>query len=398
MMAAATIVEEQPSAQVILIEKNPRLGRKVIISGGGRCNVTTGITNVRELLTNYPRGSKFLTSAMNQFSPDQVYGWFEGRGVPLKIEADNRVFPVSNDGHDIVGVFERLFQKSNCELRLEAAVERVEKKSIDFEIILKSGETLTVDKVIITTGGLARRYTGSTGDGYAFAEYLGHTVTPISPSLNSFLTAEAWPGQYAGISFERIQLTWQQNKKTTATGPIVFTHKGLSGPAVFRLSAQVAHEQYSKEHPLSITIDFVPDQSSDQVLQELNQLIERQPKRFAKFLLQPWLPKRLAEEVMTQLCIPADQHGATIGKASRRALVHWLKACPLHVIGRSPGDEFVTAGGVDLTEVNPSTMESRVCSGLYFAGEVLDIDGYTGGFNLQASWATGRLAGQSASL
>ncbi len=395
MMAAATIVEEQPSAHVVLIEKNPGLGRKVIISGGGRCNVTTGITNVRELLTNYPRGSTFLTSAMHQFSPDQVYAWFEERGVPLKIEPDNRVFPVSNDGHDIVKVFEKLFTQSGCELRLNVAVETIQKTPTGFKIILKSGETLTADKIIITTGGLARRYTGSTGDGYAFAESLGHTITPISPSLNAFLTADTWLGQYAGISFQRVQLTVQADPTVTALGPIVLTHKGLSGPAVFRLSAQVAHQQYSKAHPLLITLDFVPDTSFDQILDELNRVIEHQPKRFAKFLLQPWLPKRLAHEATVQLRIPPDQHGATIGKASRRALVQWLKACPLHVIGRSPGDEFVTAGGVDLTEVNPSRMESRLCPSLYFAGEVLDVDGYTGGFNLQASWATGRLAGQS---
>lgn len=393
MMAAATVLEQSPQVRIVVIEKNALLGRKVIISGGGRCNVTTGIHNVRELLSRYYRGSKFLTTAMYQFPPDQVYQWFEERGVPLKTEADLRVFPQSNNGKDIVRVFETMFAESNVELMLRQSVSNVEKPDAQFTITLKDGKQLRVDVLILTTGGQAYRHTGSTGEGYMFAENLGHTITDLAASLNSFHLKETWPARLAGVSFEKITLRVPSNKKYIATGPIVFTHKGISGPAVFALSAQVAFEHYSPAEPLAMTIDFIPDHTIEKVQALLQHHITQQPTQLYTKTLQTWLPKSVIKELMIALEIPEDIRHASVSKQMRLDTVHWLKSCSVQAVGRGAGSEFITAGGVDTKDVNPRTMESLVCPNLLFAGEILNMDGITGGFNLQAAWATGRLAG-----
>ena len=191
LMAAAALTEMNPSADIWLIEKNNGLGKKVIISGGGRCNVTTGIRDIRTVLTKYPRGTKFLSKAMYAFSPEAVYNWFEAHGVPMKIEEDLRAFPQSNNGEDVVRAFEDLFGDSSVRIMLKAQVTHVEKDSAGYKITFKDGQApMIVDNVVLTTGGQAYRHTGSTGDGYAFAMELGHTITPLAPSLNAFTTKE----------------------------------------------------------------------------------------------------------------------------------------------------------------------------------------------------------------
>lgn len=397
IMAAATIIEESQKQgidvpEVLLFEKNPGIGRKVIISGGGRCNVTTGIQEVREVLQKYPRGKKFLNKALYHFPPTDIYEWFEAHGVPLKTEADMRVFPVSDDGKDIVRVFEELFAESASSLHLKTGIVEVIKQGKLFMLITSTDQTIEVDKLIITTGGQAYRHTGSTGDGYAFAERLGHTVTKTAPSLNSFILSEKWTTELSGVSFENIVLTVPGHKEYYAEGPIVFTHQGMSGPAVFALSAQVAFENYTKQQPLAMHIDFVPDMSFDELRNQIKKEFEDQPKRFVVKTLQQWLPKSVLHQMMMQLDIE-DGKNAECSKKNIERMIHWIKKCEVHAIGRGAGSEFVTAGGVELKEVNPKTMESKVCPGLFFAGEVLNVDGVTGGFNLSASWAAGRLAG-----
>lgn len=393
MMAAVNAREHNPTATIIVVEKNAVLGRKVIISGGGRCNVTTGITDVRTVLTKYPRGGKFLTSAMYAFSPDQVMQWFEQHGVALKVEDDQRVFPQSDDGKEVVEVFERLFREQHIEALTRDAVTDVRREGNQFMVTLKSQRVITADALILTTGGEAYRHTGSTGDGYGFAEALGHTITPLASSLNSFVLAEAWPKAHSGLSFERVGLMVQERSHYIAEGPIVFTHQGISGPAVFVASGLVAFTTYNKTAPLPLWIDFVPNETQEQLLTVINHHIEQHPKQLLKTLLHTWLPLAMVETVMNELHIPLIQTNAETSKHTRRAVVMWLKACAVSAIGRGTGAEFVTAGGVDTKEVDARTMESRLCPGLFFAGEILDVDGFTGGFNLQASWATGRAAG-----
>ncbi len=394
LMAAATIQELAPEAQVLLIEKNKVLGRKVSISGGGRCNVTTGIRDIRELLTKYPRGSKFLTSAMYQFGPEKVYDWFEAHGVPLYTQDDRRVFPQSDRGTDIVAVFERLFAHSKVHVHSETSIDQiVQLPSKQFKLQSKTGTSYTVDRLILTTGGQARRYTGSTGDGYLFAETLGHQITPLAASLNSFIVSDSWIKDLAGVSFVAVGLAIAGQKQYHFTGPIVLTHQGLSGPAVFALSSQVAFLNYTKDHPLPLLVDWLPTLSTEQLRHELNQIITLNPRQQLSTTLHAWLPKSMVAQLLAVLQLPADKINAEVSKVMRQRILDHLKQCPLSVVGRGTGDEFVTAGGVELTEVNPSTMESKLCPGLFFAGEILNIDGYTGGFNLQSAWATGRLAG-----
>jgi len=405
LMAAATLLEADPKAEIFIIDKNDGLGKKVIISGGGRCNVTTGIQDIKVVLTKYPRGSKFLTSAMHKFSPTDVYQWFESHGVPLKIEADSRVFPLSNDGHDVVGIFEKLFKKSDVKLVLNTQVSCIKKIGKSFEVGLNNVETssegvsttktLLVDKIILTTGGQAYRQTGSTGDGYAFATSLGHTITELAPSLSALFTQETWPAKVAGLSFQSAELNVKPPHSTI--GPLLFTHKGISGPAVFALSSLVAFEKFDAKHPLEITIDLFPDKKATDLTSSIEAVKLANPKKSWINVLSALVSKSLAEVVCLELKIDGEKKSHDVSKKDLARCVDWLKGVPLHIISRSAGEEFVTAGGVNLKEVDPTTMQSKICSGLYFAGEILDIDGFTGGFNLQASWATGHLAGTSAS-
>ncbi|MEK7655161.1 MAG: aminoacetone oxidase family FAD-binding enzyme [Patescibacteria group bacterium] len=397
LMAAASALKTNRETEIFLIERNDGLGNKVIISGGGRCNVTTGITDVSTVLTNYPRGGKFLSSAMYRFPPDRVRAWFEARGVPLKVEDDLRVFPVSNDGRDIVGVFEKLFQSQKIRRLLNTSVKRIEKREQQFYLFFKDQpKPLVVDRVILTTGGQAYRHTGSKGDGYAFAQSLGHSITQLAPSLSSLFTKETWPAEVSGMSFERATIRALRDKKFSRTGPFLFTHKGISGPAAFAFSSIVAFESFDREHPLDILVDLFPDETRDDLRKTVETNISKNLKKSFTNSFVGIIPKSLSEILCDQLKIPQEKKSGEISKKDIARCVDWLKGIPMHVISKGAGDEFVTAGGVNLKEVNPTTMESKLCNGLFFAGEILDIDGFTGGFNLQASWATGSLAGERA--
>ncbi len=398
LMCAAAVFEADPSVDIFLLERNEGLGKKVIISGGGRCNVTTGIQDVKMLLTKYPRGSKFLTTAMYAFPPEAVYEWFESHGVPLKNEPDNRVFPISDDGHDVVRAFEELFAMTRVQIMLGSNVTSVAKEGDEFLIYRKDTvEPLKVDKLVLTTGGQAYRHTGSTGDGYAFALALGQTITPLAPSLNAFFTKEKWTAKVSGIAFENATITAKLATEKEFTGPFLFTHKGVSGPAVFALSSLVAFKQYNAESPLPITIDLYPDDSIDELTGKIDVLRAVHGHKQFSNVLAMLVPKSLSEVVIHELGLSETKPANEFSKKDVSRCAGWLKAIPLNVVQRGAGDEFVTAGGVQLLEVDPTTMESKVCPGLYFAGEILDVDGFTGGFNLQASWATGYLAGTSLS-
>lgn len=393
MMAAAMAVDQTRKCSVSLYEKNAYLGAKVLISGGGRCNVTTGIFDIKEMLKNYPRGAKFLMTAMFRFPPEKVMAWFEEHGVPMKIEKDLRVFPVSNNGKDIVGALEKYLRLHGVEISCNMGITQIAKEGKQFKITSKDGRTSISDAVILTTGGNAYRHTGSTGDGYAFAEALGHKLTPLGQSLNSFKIAEKWVSTLAGVSFEKAKLTLGAYKRL---GAFVFTHRGVSGPAIFALSSYVAHEPISVQKPLRLTIDFFPDEKFDGFERRFFDLIQKNPKKSLTNFLDILLPKSLCKVVASLSNIKGYVKAGSFTKENRSVLAHLLKEFPMTVIDRSGGEEFVTVGGVDLSQINTNTMESKICHGLYFAGEVLDIDGFTGGFNLQAAWATGALAGSKA--
>ena len=392
MMAAATLIESGKPCRVLLFEKNKKLGAKVIISGGGRCNVTTGLTNRQELLKKYTRGGNFLKAALAKFPPQTVYEWFETHGVPLKTEADSRVFPLSDDGHDIVKIFEDLFAQNDSELHLLTSVESVENVGEQFLLQTNRGNFHS-DFIIITTGGSAYRHTGSTGDGYAFASALGHTITPVGPSLNSFMIKEEWPKELSGISLADATLKYT---KTAVSGPLLFTHFGISGPVTFSLSSHIPYEKISPDAPLTIQLIPLAGKSFQDWEAVLLDTIAQHGKKHLNTFLQTFFPKRLVSALLRLGGIKEHAPLSELSKEKRRALSHLLSGnIRLNLTARRPGDEFVTAGGVSTNEINPQTMESLKTKGLYFGGEVMNVDGVTGGFNLQASWATGRLAAKT---
>lgn len=393
MMAAVRAAEF--NAEVILVEKNAVLGRKVLISGGGRCNVTTTTSDVKELMKCYPRGSRWLRFAMHEFGPERVYNWFEDRGVPLKVEGA-KVYPQSNKGTDVTEVFQKIFEENGVELILRTATSAVSKKGDKFVVTMADGGQVEADRLILTTGGHAYSHTGSTGDGYSFARDLGHTITPLEATLTSFFTEEEWVEQLSGVSFENVKFKLVGEGKYEFSGPFLFTHKGVSGPAIFALSAMSAFEKCTKENPLRLFVDFVPSLNHEQLQNEIRDKIQEHPQAMISKNLLGYVPKSLLALILKLLNIDAEKKSVELAKKDLNKLVEALKNFQLNLIGRTPGAEIVTAGGVDLSEIEDKTMESKICPGLYFAGEIMDVDGFTGGYNLQIAWATGRLAGESA--
>lgn len=405
MMAAVSLIEGRGKTgeeiEIYLFEKNAYLGAKVLISGGGRCNVTTGIHDIKKLLENYPRGAKFLRTAMYDFTPAKVMEWFESHGVRLKTEEDLRVFPASDNGKDIVGALEKEIRGSNTKIFFNTNVIKIEPVNGDtndtkFRIITKN-ESHELDFLILTTGGNAYRHTGSSGDGYAFASSLGHAITKLGPSLSSFISQETWVTNISGVSFEKVELTLTSHdgKQTWhRAGPLLFTHKGVSGPAIFALSSYATYEMISREKPLTLNINFFPEKSDREFSQHFQAMANTHGKKLLINFLDIFLPKSLCE-IIVKLSETQDIRAAEMNRELREKIIKYIRNLELKIIGRGTGDEFVTAGGVPLDEVHPNTMESKIRPGLYIAGELLDIDGFTGGFNLQASWATGHLAGKS---
>lgn len=381
MMAAAALIESNIKADIHIFDANTKLGVKVMISGGGRCNVTTGITQQHILRKQYTRGANFLKAALSKFSPKHCYNWFEKHGVPLKTESDNRVFPKSNNGTDVVHIFEKLF-KNHATIHFKTRIQTITKSNNRFTLTTPK-ETLTFDFIILATGGNAYRKTGSQGDGYHFAEALGHTITPLGPSLNSLLTKEQWPKKLSGIALSSATLT---HNKTSVTGPFLFTHFGISGPVTFALSSHLAFENL----PCSITLN--PDtQNWKKILTN-----KSDAKKQIKTILSNQFPSRFAEQLCILTDIKPDTKLADIQTNNRKHLIDLLiNGLPLTLTKRRPGDEFVTAGGVNTDEINSQNMESKITPNLYFTGELMNIDAVTGGFNLQSSWATGHLAGYS---
>ncbi len=393
MMAAARAIEL--GADVVLVEKNAILGRKVLLSGGGRCNLTTTVSDVKELMRSYPRGSRWLRFAMYEFGPERVYSWFEEKGVPLKVEG-SKVYPKSNKGKDITAIFDKIFAKEKFDLFLKTAVTDVKKEKGKFIVNLSDGKVIESDKLIITTGGHAYRCTGSTGDGYDFAQKLGHSITSLKATLTSFLTAEKWVKDLAGVSFEKVKFKLVGERGYEFSGPFLFTHKGVSGPAIFALSAMSAFENCDEKTPLKLFIDFVPSINREELQKQIKNKMEENPQVVVLKNLRKYVSKSLLSLIFQLLQIDGNKKSAEFGKKDLNKFVESLKNFELNLVERTPGSEIVTAGGVDLSEIDNKTMESKICPALYFAGEIMDVDGFTGGYNLQIAWATGRLAGESA--
>ena len=385
----------QRGLHVVLLEPNKMLGKKLRITGKGRCNVTNHC-DVKTILANIPGDGRFLYSALNRLGPQETMALFESLGVPLKTERGNRVFPVSDRSHDVANALERAYAHAGGKVVHAAATDILTQDGAVSAVVTTEG-TIDCDAAVICTGGLSYPLTGSTGDGYRFAQRLGHTVTPTRASLVSLESEDPWCAEMQGFSLRNVTLTVydEQNKAVYSDlGEMLFTHFGVSGPLVLSASA---HMRDFSRHKYRLSIDLKPaldEKTLDARL--LRDFAEFQNKDLSNALVK-LLPHSMIVPVICQAGLSPQQKVNELTKQERRALLETVKQFSVDIASCAPVEQaIVTSGGVKVSEVSPKTMESKLVRGLYFAGELLDVDAYTGGFNLQIAWATGRLAGASA--
>lgn len=381
---------------VLLLEKNEKLGKKLYITGKGRCNITNA-GDMDTLFANVITNRKFLYSAFYAYDNFRVIDFFENHGVKTKVERGNRVFPVSDHSSDVIFSLRRALQKAGVEVRLHMSVKELAVEGNQCKgVRLSDGTIENADAVILATGGFSYQSTGSTGDGYAFARKCGHTVTEIEPSLVPFTTKEAYVPQMQGLSLKNVRITIKKDKKTVFEefGEMLFTHFGVSGPLCLSASSLVGKEL--KKQNLSMRIDLKPALTEEQLDQRLLRDFDENKNKQFKNSVQGLLPSKMIPVVIELSGIHPDKKVNEIKREERSHLISLLKHFPVTLTGlRDFNEAIITRGGISVKEVNPSTMESKLISGLYFAGEVLDLDAMTGGFNLQIAWSTGYLAGDS---
>ncbi len=389
--AAITSAEVLGGAgEVTLYEATPHLLAKVRVSGGGRCNVTHACFEPAELVKKYPRGGRELLGAFHRFQPRDTVAWFAARDVATKTEEDGRMFPVTDDSQTIIECLMAAARKADVKIIPSMGVRKAEWVEEKFLLTFTNDSAARYDRLIIATGG------NKSSGGLAMAESFGHTIVPPVPSLFTFHIQDTRLHDLSGVSVENVVLTAPGTKLRT-DGPLLVTHWGLSGPAVLKLSAWGAREFAGQNYAFPIHINWVPPRTRDTLLKDLSLVREQNArKQVATFSPVP-MPQRLWERFVIAAGIPATTPWAHVSNPSLQALATQLTASEFKVDGKSMfKDEFVTCGGVKLSEVDFKTMESRQRPGLYFAGEVLDVDGVTGGFNFQNAWTTGYLAGSAA--
>lgn len=394
LMAAVSAAEA--GARVTLLERNEKLGKKIYITGKGRCNVTNRCDG-DTFRKNVVKNPRFLYSALNGLSPEDLMDWLARRGCPVVVERGNRVFPESQKASDVTRAFERELRRLGVTVRLNARVKGLNVQGGHITgITLESGEVLSADRVILCTGGQSYPSTGSTGDGWAWLRKLGHTVYPALPSLAGLASDEGWVKELQGLSLKNVTLTLSRGKKKlyTELGEMLFTHFGISGPLALSASAYLT--ELSPEE-VQLTLDLKPGLSREQLDQRVQRDVSAAPRKQLSSLLCGLFPARLAQS-MARLCHLDDTRPAgSLTREERLCLVETTKALRMPISGvRSLDEAIVTRGGVSVREIDPATMESKLISGLYVAGEMLDVDALTGGFNLHIAFSTGRAAGLAA--
>ncbi len=393
LMAACTA--SRAGKNVLLIERNDRVGKKLAITGKGRCNVTNQCTD-EEFFANIPVGGKFLYSAYSSFNCYDTMEFFEGLGVPLKTERGNRVFPVSDRAGDIVSALERACKKSGVTFLHKRVTEVLAEDNV-ITGVRCGGDVYNAMSVLIATGGKSYPGTGSDGDGYRFAAALGHTVTPLKPSLVPLVSEEDYCGEMTGLSLKNVEVSvmdTSQNKVVfKEQGEMLFTHFGVSGPLILSASSHIRDMERGR---YKILIDMKPALDFQTLDKRLQRDFSENPNRIFANSLSKLLPSKMIPVVVRLSGISPEKQVNSVTKQERTELATLLKNFPVTVRDFRPLSEaIITSGGVKLSEVNPKTMESKLVSGLYFAGEVLDIDAYTGGFNLQIAFSTAVAAGKS---
>lgn len=393
LMAAFSSMD---NSLVTVIEKNSRCARKVMITGRGRCNVTNNC-DVNTLIANVPTNSRFLYSAFNSFNSQDTMDHFENLGVPLKTERGNRVFPVSDKAVDIVDALVNPV-KRKCKIIEARAVEILTENQRITGVKLEDETVIDADCVIIATGGVSYPLTGSTGDGFKMAEKVGHTVTELKPSLVPLICHEGFCSKLAGLSLKNVTFSlFEQDKKKpifSELGEMLFTHTGVSGPLALSSSAYIKHLG-KKEY--KAFIDLKPALDEAQLDKRILRDFSESPNKDFGNSLDKLLPKSIIPVIVSLSKIPSDTKVNQISREQRRELIRVIKNLELHINGFGNIEEaIVTSGGVSVKEISPTTMMSKLVHGLFFAGEVIDVDAFTGGFNLQIAFSTGHLAGKSA--
>ncbi|WP_449600119.1 NAD(P)/FAD-dependent oxidoreductase [Paenibacillus sp. Marseille-Q9583] len=399
----ASVAAAEHGASVLLIDKGAKLGRKLGISGGGRCNVTN-VKERDELISHIPGNGRFLYSAFDHFNNQDIIAFFEGLGIALKEEDNGRMFPVSDKAASVVSALINKVRDLGVQIMTDSPVSRViYGEGAVKGVQLGSGKTISSAAVIIATGGKSVPQTGSTGDGYPWAEAAGHTITELFPTEVPIISREEWikSGELQGLSLRDVALTvWNPKGKKVIShrGDMIFTHFGLSGPIALRCSQFLRQVQRkSGNDTVEMSIDLFPDLNLQEVESSLQDKLDQEPKKAIRNSLKGLLPERLIPLLLAKADLDGDITGHHVSKNGLLALAGILKRMPVNVHGtRSLSEAFVTGGGVNLKEIDPKRMESKLMQGLFFCGEVLDIHGYTGGYNITAAFSTGYTAGKHA--
>ena len=397
----AAIAAAKNGHQVTLYEKNEKLGKKIFITGKGRCNITNA-ADMEELFDAVVTNSKFLYSSFYGYTNQNVIDFFEDAGVPVKIERGNRVFPISDHSSDVIRALEREMKKVGVKVCLNTEVKSVEAEKGKFnKVVLKDTTTKTADACIVATGGLSYRSTGSTGDGFRFAENVGHKVTQCFPSLVPMETKEPWICELQGLSLRNVEAKILDGKKELYKdfGEMLFTHFGVSGPLIISASSYVGKKFMDKngqKKELTLEIDLKPALTEEQLDQRVLRDFEENHNRQFKNAITKLFPTKLIPVMLELGGIDPEKKVNSIEKEERKQFVHLIKHFRMTLTGlRDYPEAIITKGGVNVKEIDPGTMESKLVKGLYCAGEVLDLDALTGGFNLQIAWSTGYAAGNA---
>lgn len=395
MMAAVTAARR--GKNVLLLEKNEKLGKKLFITGKGRCNLTNS-AEVEELFNAVVSNPKFLYSSFYSFTNDQVIGFFEELGVKTKVERGGRVFPESDHSSDVIRALEQEMKRLGVRISLRTEVKEILTEDGRAKgVRLSSGRTIAADAVIVATGGISYPSTGSTGDGYRFARECGHKVTDLSPALVPMEVKEWYAKELMGLSLRNIGIRITDGKKKLYEefGEMLFTHYGVTGPVILSASSIVGKKL--KEHPLTLHIDLKPALTEEQLDKRVLREFEANHNRQFKNAVDSLFPAKLRPVAIELSGIPEEKKVNEVTKEERLHFVRLIKDFSMTLTGlRGYHEAIITKGGVSVKEIDPGTMESKLVKGLYFAGEVLDLDAVTGGYNLQIAWSTGYLAGANA--
>jgi len=394
MMAAGRAGEK--GAKVVLIEKNRKLGLKLLLTGKGRCNVAHQITNLREFVNEFGVNGKFLFSSLSKFGIEDTISFFERKRVPLKLERGNRIFPKSDSSRDVVRALVGYLKKFKVNIKIGAKVKKIKYSSQRIEkVVLIDNQEISADNFIICTGGKSYPATGSTGDGYQWLKKLGHTITELRPALTPLLLKENFIKNLEGLSLKNVDISlYRNNKKIDSRfGEAIFTSQGISGPIILDLSKRVGLE-IKKEGDLILRIDFKPALDFIKLDQRIQKDFKKTNNKFFKNSLDALLPQKLIPVILKLSGINLSKKVNLVTNTERKKILHLLKEFDLHIKGLDGYRKaIITSGGVKLNEINPLTMKSKIISNLSLAGEILDLDGPTGGYNLQVCWTTGWVAG-----